>query len=165
MNTDFRFAGPSTTPTPENSMASRTRQEPRSDPRAKRAGGSRVEWFAHFAPATVMPLLERACQDLQRRGYPANARLDESTGRLIAELEVVLPGLPAGARPPRLAVTAARPPRPQNRSHDRPLLIEFTGTFPSAGATGGFGGEIDYTTIYPTQLEEKVVEFLDMATA
>ena len=112
-----------------------------------------------------MPLLERAAHDLQRRGYGASARLSDASGRLIAELEVVPPGLPAHARPPRLAITASRPPRQQNPSHDRPLLVEFTGTFPHAGATGGFGGEIDYMTIYPVQLEERVVEFLEMTTA
>jgi hypothetical protein len=133
-------------------------------PKGRGAGGVRAEWFAHFAPATVMPLLERVAHDLQRHGYGASARLGDADGRLIAELEIVPPGLPPRARPPRLAITASRPPRPQNPSHDRPLLVEFTGTFPHAGATGGYGAEIDYTTIGPAQLEEKVAEFLAMAT-
>ena len=44
-------------------------------------------------------------------------------------------------------------------------VVEFTGTFPHAGATGSFGGEVDYTTIYPANLQEKIAEFVDMATA
>ena len=128
-------------------------------------GGGRAEWFAGFAPATIIPLLERVAQDLRRRGYGASARLSDTSGRLTAELEVVPPGLPASARPPRLAITASRPPRPQNPSRDRSLLVEFTGTFPHAGATGGFGGEIDYTTISPAEVEAKVIEFLDLATS
>lgn len=128
-------------------------------------GGVHGDWFALFAPATLMPMLEQAAHDLQRRGYGAAARLTEASGRLIAELEVVPPTLPMGARPPRLAIAASRPPRQQNPSQDRPLLVEFTGTFPRAGAMGGFGGEIDYATIYPAQLQEKLAEFIDMATA
>ena len=32
------------------------------------------------------------------------------------------------------------------------------------GATGGFGAEIDYDTIYLSQIEEKVLDFVALAT-
>ena len=162
---DFDFGAKGASPQAGGSEGPRAEERPARGAKDRGARGSRAAWFAGFAPATILPLLERAARDLQRRGYRASARLTEGSGRLIAELEAVPPGLPAGARPPRLAITASRPPRQQNPSPDRPLLIEFTGTFPHAGASGGFGGEVDYTTIYPAQLEEKVADFLDMATA
>jgi hypothetical protein len=140
-------------------------QNPMGSPAKRRRDGAHTEWFETFAVETVMPMLERATHDLRRRGYGTSARLDRASGRLVAELEVMPPHLPAGARPPRLAITASRSPREQNPSPDRPLLVEFTGTFPHAGATGEFGAEIDYTTIYPANLEEKVAEFMEMATA
>ena len=162
---DFERTAKPAPSTAGRSAAPQVGREPTPGPDTRGAGGAHGEWFARLAPATIMPLLERVASDLRRRGYGASPRLSDAGGRLIAELEVVPPGLPTGARPPRLAITASRPPRQQNPSHDRPLLVEFTGTFPHTGATGGFGGEIDYTTISPAQLEEKVAEFLDMATA
>jgi len=47
--------------------------------------------------------------------------------------------------------------------HDRPLLVEYTGNFPGVGATGGYGAEIDYDTVYPSQLEEQILGFVKLA--
>lgn len=126
----------------------------------------RTEWFARFASERVMPLLEQSAQALRKRSYGVAARLRETDGRLVAGLEIVPPGLPAGARPPRLIITAARPPRLRNApaAHDRPLVVEYGGTFPPVGATGRFSGEIDYDTVYPSQLEERPLDFIKLAT-
>jgi hypothetical protein len=132
----------------------------------RRPHADRQEWFVQFANERVIPLLQLAAQDAEKRGCSATVRLFEAGGRLVAELQAIPPGLPPGAPPPRLTVTTARPPRLQNApsTHDRPLLVEYTGTFPGVGATGGFGGEVDYDSIYPSRLEEKVIGFLDLAT-
>lgn len=130
------------------------------------ADDHRRQWFATFAPAEVMPLLERAARYLKRRGMTATASLGEHDGRLVAELRVLPRGLPAGAPPPRLLVTASRSPRlsAAPATHERPLLVEYSGTFPHAGATGGFGAEIDYDTILPEQLREQVNGFIALVT-
>jgi hypothetical protein len=47
---------------------------------------------------------------------------------------------------------------------ERPLEIEYTGNFPGIGIDGGFGAEIDYDAIYPDQLEEKILDFVALAT-
>ena len=44
------------------------------------------------------------------------------------------------------------------------MAVDYTGTFPYVGATGGFGAEIDYDTIYLSQIEEKVLDFVALAT-
>lgn len=136
------------------------------DPAREAFAARRREWFARFAPERVMPLLQQAAAGLEQRGCRASARLRDSDGRLVAELEAVPPGLSAGARPPRLTVTASRPPRLANAraSDDRPLLVEYTGTFPHLGATGGFGAEIGYDTVAPRQLAEQVLSFIELAT-
>jgi len=125
----------------------------------------RRAWFAHLVEKSVMPLLKRGADELGARGCQATARVRERDGRLFAELEAVPPGLPAGARPPLMTVTAARPPRDAavSTTKDRPLLVEFTGTYPAVGATGGFGAEAEYDTIGSNQLEEKIVAFVDLA--
>ena len=64
--------------------------------------------------------------------------------------------LPEGAPPPRLAISVA--------PGERALAVDYTGTFPYAGASGGFGAEIDYDTIYPSQVEEKILDFVALAT-
>jgi hypothetical protein len=43
------------------------------------------------------------------------------------------------------------------------LMIEYTGSFPHVGATGGFGAEIDFDSIHPIQLEEKILDFVELA--
>jgi hypothetical protein len=43
------------------------------------------------------------------------------------------------------------------------LMVEYTGTFPGVGATGGFGAEVDYDAIYPSQVEEKILDFVALA--
>lgn len=130
------------------------------------ADSDRQKWFARFAAERVMPFLRQAEEDLKKRGCSSASRLIETGGRLVAELKVVPPGLPPGASPPRLMITTARAPRMANAptTRDHPLLVEFTGTFPGVGATGGFGGEVDYDSIYPSQVEEKILEFLDLTT-
>jgi hypothetical protein len=46
---------------------------------------------------------------------------------------------------------------------DRPLMVEYTGTFPHAGATGGFGAEIDFDPIFSSQVTEKILDFVALA--
>ena len=64
--------------------------------------------------------------------------------------------LPKGAPPPRLAISAT--------PGERTLAVDYTDTFPHAGAAGSFGAEIDYDTIYPSQVEEKILDFVALAT-
>ena len=115
----------------------------------------RQEWFAALATKTIMPLLDEVAEAARKHGADATSRLAETDGRLVAELVIVRRRLPKGARPPRLVVYAAEG-RP-------PLMIEYTGTFAHAGATGGFGAEIDFDPIYPAQLEEKILDFVELA--
>lgn len=145
--------------------ATQVEEQSRRGPGERGTGGPHAAWFARFATATITPLLERVADKLRERGYGTSVQLSDASGRLIAALEVVPPGLPAGARPPRLSIMASRAPRQQSPTRDAPLLVEFTGTFPHAGATGNFGAEIDYTTIVPGQIEKRVAEFVEMATA
>lgn len=114
------------------------------------------KWFAKFAEKRVMPLLVEVAQVAEKHGVTATSRLHESEGRLTAELVLIPRHLPQGARPPRLTVYAP--------GDERPLEIEYTGTFPGIGIGGGFGAEIDYDAIYPAQLEEKILEFVALAT-
>lgn len=143
---------------------------PRSDEEAPKQGAERgaaggQARFARYAGEHVMPLLRQTAQDLAKRGFPATARLHDADGRLVAQLEVRPPGLPATARPPLLTVAAARHGRRETTggSEDRLLLVEFTGTFPGAGAGGGFGAEVEYDTVNQRQLAERIDAFARLA--
>src|SRR5271155_725465 len=116
----------------------------------------RSEWFAKFAAEKVMPLLREVTQTVEKHGATATCRLGEENGHLAAELVIVPKGLPRGALPPRLTVYAAE--------GERPLMIEYTGTFPHAGGTGGFGAEIDFDPIFSSQVKEKILDFVALAT-
>jgi hypothetical protein len=117
----------------------------------------RRKWFADFAEQHVLPLLVRVADLAKKHGASATAKLAESDGQLVAELTIVPRHLPNGAKPPRLTVYATS-------DGDRPVMVEYTGTFPHVGATGGFGGEIDYDPIFTSQLEEKILDFVALAT-
>lgn len=114
------------------------------------------KWFAQFAEQQVMPLLNHTVEALKERGILAHCRTNRNGEQLAAELVIVPPELPQGARPPRLAIGAAFGPRG--------LSIDYTGSFPNAGADGGFGAEIGYDTIYTSELEQQILEFVRMAT-
>jgi hypothetical protein len=116
----------------------------------------RRKWFARFAAERVMPLLAQTVEAIEKNGGTANCRLDDKRETLVAELVIVPRNLPKGAPPPRLAISAA--------SGERALAVDYTGTFPFAGVTGGFGAEIDYDSIYPSQVEEKILDFVTLAT-
>jgi len=116
----------------------------------------RQKWFAGLAAQKIMPLLTRTAKSAEANGVKASCRLKENNGRLAAELVIVPRRLPAGARPPQLTISAAEGPHS--------LAIDYTGTFPHSGATGNFGAEIEYDTIQPSQLENKVVAFVALAT-
>jgi hypothetical protein len=116
----------------------------------------RRKWFATFAKEQVMPLLEEVVRNAKKHNAKAACELHEVDGRLAAELMLVRGELPPGSRPPRLTIY------PSNSGP--PLMIEFTGSFPHVGALGGFGGEVDYDPIYPDQLEEKVLAFVELVS-
>jgi hypothetical protein len=103
-----------------------------------------------------MPLLDEVAAAAREHGAHATSRIAEVNGQLAAELVIVRGRLPKGARPPRLTVYATE-------EGERPLMIEYTGTFAHVGATGGFGAEIDFDPIYPSQLEEKILDFVELA--
>ena len=113
-------------------------------------------WFAHYAEERVLPLLSHAVEALRRRGFAARCRLVHDGDAVTGELVITPAGLPAGAMPPRFAVSAAAGPSG--------LSIDYTGSFPSAGAEGGFGAEIVYDTVTTGELEEQLLEFVRMAT-
>jgi len=119
------------------------------------ASERRRQWFSNLATKTIMPLLDKVAETAREHGASANSRLSEVDGQLAAELVILRGFLPKGARPPRLAVYAVE--------GERPLMVEYTGTFPHVGATGGFGAEIDFDPIYPSQLEEKILDFVELA--
>lgn len=116
----------------------------------------RRKWFVWFAVERVMPLLTQAVQAIEQTGGTAHCRLNEAGDTLAAELVIVPARLPIGAQPPRLSISAT--------SGERAVAIDYTGTFPFVGAAGGFGAEIDYDTIYPSQVEEKILDFVALAT-
>ncbi|HWB47529.1 MAG TPA: hypothetical protein VG651_00340 [Stellaceae bacterium] len=126
----------------------------------------RKEWFAKLVSARVMPLLEATAEAARRHGISAASRLVDADGRLAAELTLVVRHLPKDAKPPRLTVYLAAGYLAAGylAAGEPPLMVEYTGSFPGIGATGGFGAEIDYVPVYPGQLEEKVLEFADLAT-
>jgi len=115
----------------------------------------RKAWFTSLVTERIMPMLDRAAEVAKRHGMAASTRIIEAEHRLEAELTLIIPGLPPRARPPRLIIYLA--------TDDPPLMVEYTGTFPGIGATGGFGAEIDYVQAHVNELEEKIVDFLDMA--
>jgi hypothetical protein len=139
-------------------------EPPRHKPKPKSATAASLEteaercrkWFAQYAAKRVMPMLKQTATAVKRHGAEASCRLAECDGRLTAELVIVPPYLPSDARPPRLVVLAAQ--------GEEPLMVEFAGTFPYVGATGGFGAEVDYDAIFPSQLEEQVLDFVALAT-
>ena len=138
----------------------------KSQTQAQDGGAGGQERFARFAQEHVMPLLRDAAQAASKAGCSATARLRDADGRLVAQLEVVPPGLPGQARPPLLTIAAARRGRRENAgwTQDRALLVEYTGTFPGVAQGGGFGAEVDYDTVNPGQLQEKVDAFVRLAT-
>ena len=115
----------------------------------------RKTWFARYAKDQIMPLLGRAAKTANARGRKATFRLGQTNGHLSAELVIVPRGLPAGAPPPRLSFYATE--------GERPLMVEYTGTFPGIGATGGFGAEVEYDPIYTDLVEEKIRDFIVLA--
>ena len=112
--------------------------------------------FAEYARTQIMPLLTKAAEMAEAHGARASAHMNESEGRVTAELTIIPGDLPEGARPPRLAVYTP--------GQERPLEVEFTGTFPHEGPDGGYGAEVEYDAIHPEQLEEKVLDFIALAT-
>lgn len=136
-------------------------KEPRETPASEPAhpledrAQDRREWFARFAEEQIIPRLQQSVISVERHGAPAQCTLKDYDGALAAELVIYPPGLSAGAKPPRLTIRLA--------DGDRPLAVDYTGTFPHSGATGGFGAEIDYDLIYPSQLEEQILGFIALA--
>jgi hypothetical protein len=116
----------------------------------------RRKWFAWFAAERVMPLLAQAVEAIEKNGGTARCRLNDKGETLAAELVIVPRNLPKCAPSPHLAISAA--------PGERALAVDYTGTFPFAGVNGGFGAEIDYDTIYPSQVEEKILDFVALAT-
>ncbi len=129
--------------------------KPERQPQGETLESRHRKWFVQFAAEHVMPLFTHTVEALKKRGIDAHCQLDHDSDMLAAELVIVTPGLPQGARPPQLAIAAA--PGAQG------LSIDYTGTFPKAGAEGGFGGQIEYDTIYTDQLEEQLLEFVRLA--
>lgn len=117
----------------------------------------RRKWFAKLAEDRLMPMLREVADKAKKHNMKAACELHETDGRLTAELIMTRGQLPRGARPPRLSIYAneGRPP----------VMVEFTGTFPHLGATGGFGAEIEYDPVYPDQIEEKVLDFIELVVS
>jgi hypothetical protein len=144
----FRRTDPGPTRTPKVAP-------PGAIPKAQNAAEHRRKWFAHFAEERVLPLLVQVADSAEKHGASATTKLAEVNEQLAAELVIVPRSLPTGAKPPRLTVYAV--------DGERPLMVEYTGTFPHVGATGGFGAEIDYDPIFTSQLEEKILDFVALA--
>lgn len=134
----------------------RQKAKPSKAPAPESEADRRRKWFAQYAAKRVMPMLKQTAKAVKKHGGDASCRLGDCDGRLAAELVIVPPYLPSDARPPRLMVLAA--------IGEEPLMVEFTGTFPYTGAAGGFGAEVDYDAIFPSQLEEQVLDFVALAT-
>ncbi len=116
----------------------------------------RRDWFARFARERIMPLLRETVEAVEQKGGSGKCRLIQGGGTLAAELIIEPPHLPEGAPPPRLSISPA--------PGERAVAVDYTGTFPYVGADGGFGSEIDYDTIYPSQVEDKILDFVTLAT-
>lgn len=155
MNSDFtrslekvlHDAGRRQTPPPEATA----RKPPKADP----IEAGHRKWFAQFADEHVLPLLTHAVAALQRRGFAATCQLLKDGENVTGELVIVPPGLPPHAKPPRFTVGAA--------PGARGLAIDYTGTFPHPGTESGFGSEVVYDTVYTSELEEQLLEFVKMA--
>jgi hypothetical protein len=128
----------------------------RKTPDAEELAARRQKWFADLVAEQVMPLLKTAADAAQKHGATASCRLGETDGRLTAALTVHFDDLPKGANPPRLTCYLA--------DGEPPIMVEFTGTFPHVGALGGFGAEIDYDPVYPSQIEAKILEFMALVS-
>jgi hypothetical protein len=134
----------------------RNERKPASDAKETRAATEqRQQWFSKLATTTIVPLLDEVAEAARKHGANATSRFTEVDGNPSAELVIVRGFLPKGAPPPRLTVYATK--------GEPPLMIEYTGTFRHVGATGGFGAEIDFDPIYPSQLEEKILDFVELA--
>jgi hypothetical protein len=116
----------------------------------------RRKWFTRFAAERVMPLLAQAAEAIEKNGGAASCRLNDKGESLAAELVIVPRNLPSGAIPPRLSISAV--------AGERALAVDYTGTFPAVCASGGFGTEVDYDTIFPSQVEDKILDFVALAT-
>jgi len=130
--------------------------------RAGKPGADNTQrWFAEFAETQAMPLLREAAEAAERhRGVKAQTSLAERDGRLTAELVITPLDLPERAQPPRFLVYAP--------GDGRPLEVEYTGTFPVIGRHHQrlrYEAEVDYDAIFPSQLEERLLDFVKMATA
>jgi hypothetical protein len=128
----------------------------RKAPDADELAARRQKWFAGVVNEQVMPLLKKTAEAAQNHGATAVTRLGDADGRLTAELTANFGDLPKGANPPRLTCYLA--------DGEPPIMVEFTGTFPHVGALGGFGAEIDYDPVYPSQIEEKILEFIRLVS-
>lgn len=147
---DRRIAAPAKPgPTPGSTPVSA--KDARESEAAYRRG-----WFARFANNRVMPRLQATVEAVEHKGASAQCRLFQNGQMLTAELVIVPPHLPEGAPPPRLSISAA--------PGDRAVAIDYTGTFPFVGPDGGFGAEIDYDTVYPSQVDDKILDFVTLAT-
>lgn len=129
---------------------------PAPPPPTQDATERRQKRFAEFVKERVMPLFEKVVTAAKEHGATASCRLVAVDGRLAAELTFVRGRLPQGAKPPQMTVYAT--------DGEPPVMVEFTGTFPHVGARGGFGAEVDYDSVYPSQVEEKLLEFVALAS-
>jgi hypothetical protein len=116
----------------------------------------RADWFAQVVDEQVLPLLQQAADQATQQGSTAQCHKKTDEIGPAAELIITPPGLPARARPPCLTIRPAA-------DGERPLSIDITGTFPTAGVGGGFGAEIEYDSVYPDQLDEQILRFLTLA--
>lgn len=122
-------------------------------PPAPQAGpAASHDWFHRLAEDKILPILKIAAAFAEKHSAQASVHLTQADGKTKAEMIISPAGLPAGARPPHLTIQAAE------TVHR--LSVDVTGTFPHAGATGGFGAEIDYNTIYPEQVQDAVDAFM-----
>jgi hypothetical protein len=140
--------------------AGRRETPPRETATAKPQAADPIEvrhqkWFAQYADEHVLPLLTHSVAALKRRGFVATCQLLKDGENVTAELVITPPGLPPHAKPPRFTVSAAQGPRG--------LAIDYTGTFPHPGTEAGFGSEVVYDTVYTSELEEQLLEFVKMA--
>jgi hypothetical protein len=154
MITDFSRTLKSDAPPARKREPAAAKPEPKSD--LRNAAEQHQQCFAEFAANEVMPLLNKVAASAKRQSATASCRLAEENGHLAADLVIVPNHLPKGAKPPRLTIYAA--------DGERPLMVEYTGTFPGVGATGGFGAEVNYDPIYRSQVEEKILNFVALAT-
>ena len=113
-------------------------------------------WFSRFAEEQIMPLFRHTVEEMTKRGLATKCTFGATDGQFAAELVIVPPGLPHGARPPRLTIIGA--------DGRRAVEVNYTGTFPHETQADGVGAEIGYDTIYPSQIEERILDFVRLAT-